>query len=1182
MTETAVTSSTETSASNISGAGFGNTPPQKPIDQKWRLSFWALIVTQFQGAFSLNVLRYLLTFMVLGAAMPHVRSDALVSLITLLFFVPLVIFSMAGGFLADRFSKRQVTIATKVIEIAAMGVAVFAFSAGQQENLSQVADLWRHPQLFFTHFPLPLVVLFLVATQAALFGPSKYGLLPELLPEKWLSWGNGVIELGTFMAIISGAMAAGWLAQVFKGREWQVGILLAVLSALGLLSSLLIAKVPAAAPQKKFRANFVAELWGQIKLMQPDRPLWLAVVGNTYFWFLGSLFLQTVLTYGNNILHLSPSRIALLDAALALGIGIGSLLAGYLSGNKIEYGLIPLGAFGMTIMAALVGAMPHTFVSAVVTLTGLGIFGGFFAVPVNALIQHRPAADKKGGVIAAANLLSFIAGVAASGVYFLLTHFGQLNPRGVFLAGAGFTLVGTIYVLYLLPDWFLRLLLFFLTHTIYRIKVIGRDNIPERGGALFVSNHMSLVDVLLLLASTDRPIRFLMFQGIYDNPIVKPFARMMKAIPISSELRPRDMIRSLRTASDAIRDGETVCIFAEGQITRTGLMLPFRRGMERIIKGIEAPIIPINLHGVWGSVFSFERNRFLWKLPRRIPYPVTVSFGKALPPTAAPEEVRQAVQELQSVAFAADRNPNLTLDRALVHSARRYFWRFAMGDGRVPKMRFGSVLIKSIFVARRMKPSWKDQDMVGILLPPSVGGALVNYAATLLGCVPVNLNYTANNEVIASCGKQCNLQTTVTSKAFLERFPKIEIPGRTLLLEDLLEKPRFTEKMASLLLAWLPYRLLKAALGAVKRKDDDLATVIFSSGSTGDPKGVMLTHHNIIANIRQVTQVFMLGGDDKVLGILPFFHSFGFTVGLWLPAVHGIGVVFHPNPLDATSISELVSRYKVTFLVATPTFLQAYMRRCSPEHFGSLQYVLVGAEKLPERTALAFEDIFGIRPLEGYGCTECSPVVAVNGRDFRAPGFRQVAARRGTIGHPLPGVSVRIVDPETQELLPLNKPGMLLVKGPNVMKGYLGRPEKTAEVLKDGWYTTGDIATMEEDGFLKITDRLSRFSKIGGEMVPHIKIEEKLNELAATTEQVFSVSAVPDEKKSERIIVLYTLTDEELAPTLVKLAESDLPALWKPKKDQFFHVEALPYLGSGKLDLRALKMKAAELAGKET
>jgi acyl-[acyl-carrier-protein]-phospholipid O-acyltransferase/long-chain-fatty-acid--[acyl-carrier-protein] ligase len=355
---------------------------------------------------------------------------------------------------------------------------------------------------------------------------------------------------------------------------------------------------------------------------------------------------------------------------------------------------------------------------------------------------------------------------------------------------------------------------------------------------------------------------------------------------------------------------------------------------------------------------------------------------------------------------------------------------------------------------------------------------------------------------------------------------------------------------------------------------DQLATVIFSSGSTGDPKGVMLSHFNIMANIRQVSQVFMLGGHDKILGILPFFHSFGFTAGLWLPAVQGVGVVFHPNPLDAQVIGGLVEKYKVTFMVATPTFLQCYMRRCSPESFGSLEYVLVGAEKLPERVALAFEDQFGVRPLEGYGCTECSPIVTVNGRDFRAPGFRQVAARRGRIGHPLPGVSVRIVDIDTGQPAPPGTAGMLLVKGPNVMRGYLGKPAKTAEVLHDGWYTTGDIATMEEDGFLSITDRLSRFSKIGGEMVPHIRIEEKLNELAEATEQIFAVTAVPDEKKGERIMVIYTLPEARLAPVLERFWQCDLPALWKPKPNQFVHADAIPLLGTGKTDLRAIKALA--------
>jgi acyl-[acyl-carrier-protein]-phospholipid O-acyltransferase/long-chain-fatty-acid--[acyl-carrier-protein] ligase len=339
----------------------------------------------------------------------------------------------------------------------------------------------------------------------------------------------------------------------------------------------------------------------------------------------------------------------------------------------------------------------------------------------------------------------------------------------------------------------------------------------------------------------------------------------------------------------------------------------------------------------------------------------------------------------------------------------------------------------------------------------------------------------------------------------------------------------------------------------------------------------MLSHFNIMSNISQVSQVFMLDGRDKVLGILPFFHSFGFTAGLWLPAVQGVGVVFHPNPLDAQVIGGLVEKYKVTFLVATPTFLQGYMRRCTPESFGSLQYVLVGAEKLQERVALAFEDLFGIRPLEGYGCTECSPVVTVNGKDYRGPGFRQVAARRGKIGHPLPGVSVKVVDIDTGAPVAPGTAGMLMVKGPNVMCGYLGRPEKTAEVLRDGWYTTGDVATMEEDGFLTITDRLSRFSKIGGEMVPHIRIEEKLQELSDATEQVFAVTAVPDEKKGERIVVVHTLPDAKLEPVLEKLAKCDLPALWKPKANQFAHVEAIPLLGTGKMDLRGIKALAIQM-----
>ena len=1141
-----------------------------------RRGFWALIATQFQGAFSDNILRNLLLSMIVGMNLAKTERETFVSVVTFLFSVPFLVFSMPGGWLADRFSKRQITIWTKVMEFGSMLLAT--------------AGLTTHT------LSLSLAALTLVASQAALFGPSKYGLLPELLPEKSLSWGNGVIELGTFLAIITGTVAGAWMGEHFSGHEAYAGYALLVLSVIGFATSLGIDKVPAAAPEKPFRLNIVGDLWAQIGKMRKDRALWLAVLGNTYFWFLGSLLFSTIVIYGPDVLHIGQTKTGYLNAMLAVGIGIGSMTAGWVSDNKIEYGLIPLGSIGMTCTGLAFGIEPHGLVGSAALLGMLGFWAGFFAVPVNALIQHKPAEEDKGGIIAAANLLSFVGIAISSGVYFVFTAYVHLDPRGVIVAASSITAVSTVYVLYLLPEWFGRLILFFVTRTVYRVRVIGRDNFPEKTGALLVCNHMSFVDVALLVAATDRPIRFLMYQGIYDRPLIKPFAKMVRAIPISSEQHPREMLHSLRAASDALRNDEIVCIFAEGQITRTGQLLPFRRGLERIMKGVEVPIIPVNLDGVWGSIFSFERGRFLWKVPRRIPYRVTVSFGRPMPPASTAIEVRAAVQELHAVAFEMRKPYMKTLDRAFVRTARQRPWQFFMADGKTPRVSFAAALNKTVYIARRLRRQIGEQPMVGMLLPPSVGGALTNYALMLMGRVPVNLNYTSSNEVIASCAGQCSIDVVITSKAFLERFPNMAIPGRVVRLEDALGGPKLMEKLSALALAWLlPAGLLKRALGAGRVKPvegasvvkgrttrmeqlDQLATVIFSSGSTGDPKGVMLTHFNIVSNISQVSQVFMLGSRDKILGILPFFHSFGFTAGLWLPAVQGVGVVFHPNPLDAQVIGVLVERHKVTFLIATPTFLQGYMRRCTPESFGSLQYVLVGAEKLPERVALAFEDQFGIRPLEGYGCTECSPVVTVNGRDFRAPGFRQVAAKRGKIGHPLPGVSVKVVDIETGVPVAPGISGMLLVKGPNVMRGYLGKPEKTAEVLRDGWYTTGDIATMEEDGFLTITDRLSRFSKIGGEMVPHIRIEEKLHELASATEQVFAVTAVPDEKKGERIVVVHTLPEAKLAVVLEKLAQSDLPALWRPKANQFYHVDSIPVLGTGKMDLRGIKALAASLA----
>jgi acyl-[acyl-carrier-protein]-phospholipid O-acyltransferase/long-chain-fatty-acid--[acyl-carrier-protein] ligase len=1037
-------------------------------------------------------------------------------------------------------------------------------------------------------------------------------LLPELLPEKRLSWGNGVLELCTFLAIIGGTMAGGWLFKAFSAQPAWSGVILVALAVFGLVTSLGITRVPAADPARRFQVNFVADLWKQIRIVRRDRALWLALLGNTYFFAIGALIKFLIVIYTTDTLHIGdPTQSNYLQAAAAVGIGLGSFAAGYLSGGKIEYGLIPLGSFGLAICSALLWWHGLSFGAVALELALLSFFGGFYIVPISALLQHRPAREQKDSVLAAASLLSWVGILLSSGVFYLLTVTLKLSPPAIFLLIGGATFASTIYLVWLLPDSLLRFVLWLLTRTLYRIRVDGRDNIPEKGGALFVCNHASWMDALLLIASTDRQIRFLMFKDIYEKRWIHWGARILGVIPISSEQRPRELIQSLQTASDAIRNGEVVCIFAEGQITRIGQLLPFRRGMERIMKGVDAPVVPVALDGVTGSISSYEHHRFVWKWPRKIPHPVTVSFGKPLPPTATPFETRQAVQELLASAWRHRRDRMKPLHRQFVRTARKFPLRFAMADAQNKKVTFGAALVKTIFLARRLKKIWNGQQMVGIFLPPSVPGALVNYAALLCGKVPVNLNYTLSETTLASCAKQCELKTVITSRIFLEKV-KLTVPCETVFLEDVvgLERrpparredgvesqpavpeagaPSALEKLTAFLMAaFLPVNLLERALSSTPHSAlrtphslDDLATVIFSSGSTGEPKGVMLSHYNIGANIEQMDQVFDLNRHDRFLGILPFFHSFGFTGTLWLPATLGVGVVFHPNPLDAKTIGPLVKHHAVTYLLATPTFLQIYLRGCAPADFGSLRLVMTAAEKLPDRLATAFEAHFGIRPMEGYGCTECSPTVAVNAPDFRAAGFHQVGVKRGTIGHPLPGVCVRVVDAENPwngNPLPLGQSGLLLARGPNVMRGYLGKPEKTAEVLHDGWYCTGDVAALDEDGFLQITDRLNRFSKIGGEMVPHIKIEEKLHELAAATEQTFVVAGLPDEKKGERLVVLHKLPDEKLALCLEKLAQSDLPNLWKPRADQFFRAENFPLLGTGKLDLRKVKEVAAQLA----
>ena len=566
--------------------------------------------------------------MILGLNVPLAEQHKIGELVGALFSLPFILFSMAGGVLADRFSKRTISIGVKIFEVFVM---LFVLAG-----------------LFLNQMPMLLGAVFLMGTHSAFFGPSKYGLLPELLPEKKLSWGNGLLELGTFTAIIFGTVAAAFFAKKFHGEQFWSGIILIALAIFGLTTSLGISRVPAADPSRKFRDDLIGQIVEQLRAIRKDRPLVLAFLGNTYFNFIGALLLLNLFFFGANVLHVDETKIGILNVALALGIGLGSVAAGFLSGGKIEYGLVPLGAFGLSIFSALLASPQFSLHGDLVLLALLGFFGGFFIVPVAALLQHRPDKARKGEMLATANLLSFVGVFLASGTYYLLADVAQCSPRQIFLFGGILTFVGAIYALVLLPDALVRFILWIVTRTIYRIRVEGRDNIPEKGGALFVCNHVSFVDAPLLMAATDRKIHFIMDKSYYELWWIKPFGGILGLIPIAANFGPRELLKSLQTASDTIRAGEVVCIFAEGKITRTGGMNEFQRGSGRIMKNVDAPVVPIALVGVWGSIFSYERGKFFWKWPHRVFYPVTVRFGNPLPPAVTTEEIHAAVEELLS------------------------------------------------------------------------------------------------------------------------------------------------------------------------------------------------------------------------------------------------------------------------------------------------------------------------------------------------------------------------------------------------------------------------------------------------------------------------------------------------------------------------------------------------------
>ena len=1109
--------------------------------------FRAFLSTQFLGALNDNLYKTIVSLRAVQVA-ASAGLDYL-SIAGAVFVLPFLLFSGYSGHLADKVSKRSVMISVKVFEIGVMTLGLAVFFTSRME--------WM------------LAVLFLMALHSTIFSPAKYGFVPELLQTKDLSRANGLLEMTTFVAIVLGTSISSFLFAYWKDEAWKMGVVMMSVAITGLAISFGIPRTEPVPTEDKFRWNPFAEVVTGTRHLLRDSSMWLTVVGISYFWMLGALFQLDLFFYGSEVLHASDVQIGFMVTALAVGIGAGSLLAGKLSGDRVDLGFVPVGSALMGLCSIALAGAKGSYGWSVAWLSALGLASGLFIVPLNAFLQGRSERGEKGRMIATNNFFNTIGLMLASGALWLFHDRLHISPDKLILASGLVTLAATVYVVSLLPFHLVRLILRAAIHTLFRIRVEGKDRVPENGPALLVSNHVSFADGILLRAAVNRNIRFLIWKPFFAQPAMAWVFRQIEAIPVGDG--PRGMVAALVQAREELKRGHVVCIFAEGSITRTGHLHPFKRGLERIVQGTGAPVIPVHLDRLWGSIFSFAGGKFFAKWPRRIPYPMTISFGEPMAEGATARDVYQAVMELGSEAAGLRKERGDTLGERFIRSARRNRKRLAMVDSSGRELTHGRVLAGSLLVSDWTRRNFKDGEMIGVLLPPSAGGALANMGLTLAGRVPVNLNFTSGKGAMASAIEQCGIQTILTSKTFLAKA-KMDAAEGMVYLEDVLARVGWLTK------AWAAVRARIAPVSALlaAQEPDSLATVLFSSGSTSTPKGVMLSHFNVISNIEAILQVYDLSETDRIVGVLPFFHSFGFTVTLWLPAVAGSGVIYHNNPMDAKVIGEMIERYRGTMLLTTPTFAVGYARKCTREQFASLRFVLVGAEKLRESAAKAFEDAFGLKMLEGYGCTEMAPVIAVNTAGYEAGVYSQAGAKAGSVGRPLPGVAVRVVDPETLAPLAPGSEGLLLVKGPNRMLGYLGQPEKTAQALHEGWYNTGDIGILDEDGFLKITDRLARFSKIGGEMVPHGKIEEAVQQ--ATGGEPCCVTGIPDERKGERIAVLYTAAGISEAELWQVLAATELPKLWLPKREDIHHVDTLPTLGSGKMDFRSVRTLAIERA----
>lgn len=1123
--------------------------------------FLPLFITQFLGAFNDNVFKNaLVVWLTYALANDSSKSNVMVTVAAGIFILPFFLFSAIAGQVADKFEKTTLIRNLKLGEIILM--------------------LFASMGLYHQNEVLLLVTLFLLGVQATFFGPVKYSILPDQLAKDELLSGNGLIEAGTFIAIFFGTILGGLLIMRSHGAI-VLSLFLIFVAIAGWIGSYYIPKVTRADKNLPINKNIIKESFQIIKTITKDRVIFLSVLGISWIWFIGATFLAQFPIFGKEVLKVNEQVVTLLVTMFTLGVAAGSILCNKLLKGRIETTYLPICALVITLFsfdlyftcthivhsdAAHLLDVRSFLATRYTSLTVLGdlfliaMASGMYIVPLYSLLQLRVKATERSRTIAANNIVNAFFMVMSAAISSAMLAIGFSIPQ-VFLMVALINVAVAVYICQLLPKALLKSVLRTCLKYLYRVQVDGLEHYYQAGKrVVIIANHTSFIDVVLLAAFLPDDLTFAVNTEVAQAWWLKPLLKFVNCFPID----PTNPM-AIKSLIDHVKQDHRLLIFPEGRLTVTGTLMKIYDGPGMIADRSKAPILPIRIEGAQYTPFSRLKGKVRINFFSKIKLTILPAQCMTIATDAVGRKRRQLISSklhslMTEMMFeSSERNRTLfqsLLDAQVIHGNNHQI----IEDVSQVQQNYQQLIMASFVLGRKIAKQSLAGEFLGLLLPNMVGTMITFFSMQAYNRVPVMLNYTSGVSAIISACKTAKVSRIYTSRKFIKQAKLDTVVEairchefEVIYLEDVKAALTFRDKLIGWALSLFPTISYKKINGFYKKRTVKAghlpAVVLFTSGSEGDPKGVVLSHNNIQSNRYQISSCIDFNGHDKIFNALPLFHSFGLTAGALLPILSGMKTYFYPSPLHYRIIPELVYAINATILFGTDTFLANYAKYANSYDFYSTRYIFAGAEKLKDATRKLWIEKFGVRIFEGYGVTEASPVLAMN-----TPMRNKV----GSVGKLLPGIHHQI-----ENIQSIEQGGRLFVKGPNVMLGYLFA-DKPGEIqsLPSGWHDTGDIVEIDSEGYLFIKGRVKRFAKIAGEMVSLTAIETAISDLWPN--YLHAVVVKPDAKKGEQITLVTNYSVGEREQLVAYFKQQGIADIAIPK--EIINLEKIPLLPTGKID----------------